>query len=255
MSHREWGKLGASIFWKKFKEDKEFRERVREKWQLAASIRVKGEINTELGPKEFFRLKSRICGYLAGDGGVYIRRQKNTSIVHYEIKFYPSDEKVAEIFQKTFYKLYKISMPIKKLGNYYVLRVKSKVAVFDLLKTSEFGTKKWEVPFKILTSRINKIEWIRAFFDSEGSVGKKSIQIQSVNERGIKQIQKLLKILGIDSKVYSYKRKQKNWSVNYILCINRKKDRFKFIKLINSNDPIKKEKMQKIINAGMAEPG
>jgi len=96
---------------------------------------------------------------------------------------------------------------------------------------------------------------MRAFFDSEGSVGKKSIQIQSVNERGIKQVQKLLKNLGINSKVYSYERKEKNWSINYILCINRKEDRFKFIKLINSNDPNKKEKMQKMLKAGMAEPG
>jgi len=255
MNHREWGRLGASIFWKKFREDKNFRESIKKKWQIAAAKRIKGEINTELTHKEFSLLKSRICGYLAGDGGVYIRKQKNSPIVHYEIKFAPNTHKVAKIFQKAFSRLYKIRMPIRNLGNYYILRVKSKVAVFDLLKTSRFGTKKWRVPFRIIKSKRNKIEWMKAFFDSEGSVGKRSIQIQSVNKIGIKQVQKLLKSLGINSKVYSYKREQKNWSINYILCINRKEDRFKFIKLVNSNNPNKREKMQKMLRAGMAEPG
>jgi len=192
---------------------------------------------------------------LAGDGGVYVRKQKNAPIIHYEVRFAPSDLTIAKIFQDIFFKLYKIRIPIQNQRNYYSLRVKSKIAVFDLLKDFKFGTKIWRVPFNNLKSEKNKIEWLKAFFDSDGSVGKKSIQIQSVNKNGIKQIRKLLKTLGINSKVYSYKRKEKNWSINYILCLNRKEDRFKFIKLINSDDSNKKEKMRRMLEAGMAEPG
>jgi len=147
MNRQECGKLGASIFWRKFKEDKDFRNSIKKKWQIAALKRVKGEINTELTSTEFSFLKSRICGYLAGDGGVYIRKQNNNSIIHYEIKFAPNNQKVADLFQETFYKLYRIMMPIQILRNYYLLRVKSKVAVFDLLKATQFGKKKMENTF------------------------------------------------------------------------------------------------------------
>jgi hypothetical protein len=77
-----------------------------------------------------------ICGFLAGDGSVRIRKGK-----HYEICFYPDDLTMARIFQELFYQVYGKRMKIKKekwLGDCYILRTKFKKACLDLLSLASF---------------------------------------------------------------------------------------------------------------------
>ncbi len=36
-------------------------------------------------------LKSRLCGFLVGDGSVFVRKEKKTGKVQLELRFYPDD--------------------------------------------------------------------------------------------------------------------------------------------------------------------
>ena len=71
---------------------------------------------------------------------------------------------------------------------------------------------KWRVPFEFLKTREMKSEWLRGFFDAEAHVNKQNkIQIQSVNKNGLQDVKDLLKSIGLEpSKIYEYKRKNKN---------------------------------------------
>jgi len=46
------------------------------------------------------------------------------------------------------------------------------------------------------------------------------IQLQSVNKKGLEQTEDLLKGLGIDSEIYSYKRKQKKIGIQIIYFVS-----------------------------------
>ena len=74
-------------------------------------------------------------------------------------------------------------------------------------------------------------------------MGKKCIQIQSVNEKGLLSMQKLLGEFDIKSNFYTYQRKNKNWNTNYLLFILRKESIYKFFKNIGFNHPVKQEKI------------
>ena len=50
---------------------------------------------------------------------------------------------------------------------------------------------------------------------------------QSVNKKGLKGTQKLLKDFDINTKFYAYERKRKNHSKNYLLVIAKKEERYK----------------------------
>jgi intein/homing endonuclease len=75
-------------------------------------------------------------------------------------------------------------------------------------------------------------------------VGKTEIRVQSVNKKGLLELQKILLQFQIKSNFYSYERKQKNWKTNYHLAIMRRGSRVKFLKYIGFNHI---KKLQKLI--------
>lgn len=93
-------------------------------------------------------------------------------------------------------------------------------------------------------------EWLRAYFDCEGYVGKNVIHIQSVNKKGIEKIHELLKEFNIESKIYKYQRKNKNWNTNYLLYILKKESRLNYLKEIGFNHLIKFQKLSKFCRDG-----
>lgn len=205
----------------------------------------------------YLKLRARLCGYLAGDGAIASRPNTSANSIRYDIKFAPDDLNMAESFNSAFYKLYgkKFNIIKCKTCNNYQLNGSNKVAYFDLTKIAKFGVHDWRVPFDFLKTKSMKAEWLRAFFDSEAHVGKNKIQLQSVNKAGIYGIKFLLESLGIEvSKIYEYRRKQKNWSINYLLEIRKKASLKKYLKLIGFNHSYKKHKLE-LQAAGMAESG
>lgn len=191
-------------------------------------------------------LMSRLCGYLAGDGSISTWKEKNGS-THYEIQFYPDTIELAELFKKTFESLFLISPHIYPLKNYFRVRIGSKAIFYYLNSIDLFKSLTWHVPFEILNSNVNKIEFIKAFFDCEANVGSKSICVQSVNKKGLESIKFLLKELGIMTrKIYSYKRKNINWNINYLLFITGKENLKKYFCSIGFNHKLKMNKLSKL---------
>ena len=176
--------------------------------------------------KTYKIFKSRLFGFLAGDGSVCIRKERKKKYsVHHDISFYPDHPSMIDSFIEAFIYLYLRKPTIRYRGNHYSVRISSKPICLDLLRDSNFGIHKWQVPLNFLDLQESKIEWLRAFFDCEGSILKRQIQVQSVNKKGLLQVKDLLGTLGIESKIYKYKRKNKNWNINYILCIMKKDSR------------------------------
>jgi len=190
-----------------------------------------------------FNFKSRLCGYLAGDGNILTANGKTCT--HYSIRFFPDHSSLIKPFKEAFIKTYNKNPKVKKLKNYYFITIDSKPIVYDLLSLVEFGTSNWSIPNKILTNDKNKIEWLRAFFDAEAHIHEKYIRIQSVNGKGLKQVKELLNQFSINSKIYEYVPKNKKWNKVYILNILRKKDKINYLKLIGFNHTIKLKKLNK----------
>jgi len=77
---------------------------------------------------------------------------------------------------------------------------------------------------------------------------KKQIQLQFVNKKGIEDIKNLLETFNIESKIYSYERKNKNWNTNYILSIMKKNSRITFLNEIGFYNLKKLKKLKEILN-------
>ncbi len=108
------------------------------------------------------------------------------------------------------------------------------------------GTFSWKVPPEIISSDENcKINFIRGFFDSEGTVCKRySLNFWSSNIEGLKQIKELLGGLNITSSdIKPYKGDNCNR-----LYVTSKENIVRFIKLIGTNIPYKYDKMKYLLN-------
>lgn len=274
MGHSSAGRKGAKSFWKKYHKDDKFREYLHKRWKnqridkeqksmagkLGAKARWKGhkkikkvkKKKTIVFPENSFEnkiLKARICGYLAGDGCISIYKEKKKSSMNYAISFYPDHISMISPFIEAFETLYNRKPYVKKLKNYYSVRIKCKVACLDLLSITTFGTGKWRIPLDFLSEDSLKIEWIKSFFDCEAHVykneNKKQLHLQSINKEGMHQLKELLEYFDISPKLYKYDRKQKNWKRNYLLFIMDKKSRKIYLDKIGFNHSIKQQRLEK----------
>ena len=199
---------------------------------------IKSHSNTDI-------FRARICGYLAGDGGVSIRKE-TTGKVHNEIRFFPDHESLIEPYLEAFEKAYnKVPKTLKK-KNFYEIRINSKIIVYDLLKLCTFGLNSWTIP--IFSNPKCKIEWLRSMFDSDAYVGKNGIRLKTVNKRGLESVKKLLHEFDIETSIiYAYSSKNKKWNTNYILDIRKIESVKKFSQLIGFNHKLKQERLLKLI--------
>ena len=228
---------------------------IQERWNKKLS-ELRKKLKRRNSP-EHLKLKAKLCAYLAGDGTIARRISGKQATPRHDISFFPDDLQMAETIKDAFYKMYDKKLKIMKapLQNYYILRTTSKTAYEDLIKIAKFGTHEWRVPFDFLKTAAMKSEWLKVFYDCEAYVGKRKIQLQSVNKAGIQDVKDLLENIGIDaSKIYEYNRKQKNWSTNYLLEIRRKENLKNYLKLVGFNHSSKKAKLNAQV-AGMAESG
>lgn len=210
-------------------------------------VHKKEKINISRGP-ESYSLMARLCGFLAGDGSIMIRKD-NKEKFHYVLRFFPDHESLIKPFIHSLVSVYNKKPIIKKDFRNQGLICYSKVVVQDLLSKAKFGVLKWEVPFDILKDRNSKIEWLRAFFDSECYVGKDHIKIQTVSKNGMIGVQKLLLEFGIKSRNYVYQPKNKNYHKVFILVIGPKLERLKFLNIIGLNHKIKLSKLNQLLGS------
>jgi len=186
-------------------------------------------------------LKMRLLGYLAGDGYVSIRQDKTG--IHHELRFFPDHKSLIKPFIEASQKVYNKVPIIKKLKNYYMLRIYSKAVILDILKMGDLRSHAWKIPK--FNNRIEKKEWLRAFFDSEASVVKDKISLGSVNGDGMVQIKRLLEEFNIDSRLYRYTQKNKNWNDVFFLNIIKKESRKNYLNEIGFNHSLKTEKLKR----------
>ena len=181
--------------------------------------------------------KSRICGFLAGDGNLVDKR--------YYIRFYPDHKSLIKPYLNSIEIVYNKKPKIIPKKNHYEIILSSKVIYQDLQKQCDFGIKNWNIPKKLLKFKENRIEWLKAFFDAEGHVHQKHLKLSSINEEGLQQVKNLLKTLGVNSRIYSYQPKNNNHSKTHQLLIYRKKDIQKYKELIGFNHSKKMGKLYK----------
>lgn len=164
--------------------------------------------------------KAAICGFLAGDGSVQVRKAKSFS--HYQIDLFADDKKMLETYRGMIYDIYHKKPSISTRDNMHIARLCHKFIVLDLLKESKFGLKKWNLPKNLFKINNAKENWLRAFYSAEGYVNEKVIKTQSVNIKGIRSVSKLLSKLGIKNNYYEYTPKNKNHSKVGMVFINDK---------------------------------
>jgi intein/homing endonuclease len=193
-------------------------------------------------------LKARLCGFLAGDGSLMVRRDNNNDL-HYVLRFFPDHESIIESFIECLENVYGKTPITKRNYNHDGIVCYSKTVVEDLMSVGKFGITNWRVPFKILKDDKSKIEWLKAFFDSEGYVGKNNIKIQTVNGKGMNDVRKLLLEFGINSRKYLYKPKNENWNSVHILIIGSKQDKMKFLNTVGFNHKLKLTKLRKMLES------
>lgn len=130
---------------------------------------------------------------------------------------------------------------------------KSKLAYYDLLKHGKYYSQNWDIPLSIFnSSRCVKKEFIRTFFNDEGSiiVNQKELRLYSINIKGLEQMQNLLSEFSINGRiipgyglrrnVYALVLRNKN-IINFALeigfsCIRKKEKLNELLKNIKSRE-------------------
>jgi len=190
------------------------------------SKRIEQENNNIKTDNKSMLFRAAICGFLAGDGSVQVRKQR--SHYRYDIYFFPDDEKMLQAYLDMIKYIYNKNPAVKRKTKFYSVRITSVAIAKDILKYSTFGIKTWTIPGYLESVKGAKEEWLKAFFSAEGYVSKNTIRIQTVNKLGISQISHLLDTLNINHRCFKYTPKKENHSEVAILIIIRKSDRHKF---------------------------
>ncbi|MAG20006.1 hypothetical protein CL618_01070 [archaeon] len=194
--------------------------------------------------------KAYILGTLCGDGWMHCTKRQS-----YQIGLNAIDKEFVGYFRDCLRETYGIHRKLKKLkkrqknwNNQYRIRICSKNVFNDLLDYNSFQTRKWKVPKEIKKSPEIIIQnFIKGFFDSEGTVREKGYQINavSINSKGIQEIKKLLLKVGIKSNIL--KRKRINKSDIYNLNITGRKSIELFKNNINFIIIRKRKKLEKLV--------
>ncbi len=134
-------------------------------------------------------------------------------------------------------------------SGYFKVEICSKPAYNELIKMSTYGHMLWSIP-KDLTSSFRR-EWIRCFFDCEAyvNVGKKQIQVKSVNGQGLKDLKTLLEKENIFPKLYGpYKQKGVNHNPYFFLIVLGKLNIFNFKNKIGFYHGSKVRALKELVN-------
>lgn len=190
--------------------------------------------------------KARIIAHLIGDGAHYITRHD------YNLKYEVRDEESLKQFNDDLIKVYGLKPSWEWNTSGFTgkpiqfVRLRSKLAFEDLLRYASYYSKNWKINSELLnSSKEIKREFLKTFFDDEGSVTKEGkrgiIKLYSINLEGLKQIQRILLEFNIQTKINSGYGCKRNV---YAVLI---KDLNLFYKEIGFNLNRKQEKLKRFI--------
>jgi intein-encoded DNA endonuclease-like protein len=160
------------------------------------------------GFEKLTKEKARIIAHLIGDGAHYITNHD------YVLKYEVIDEELLKSFEFDLIKTYGLKpyLEYNKSGKTGKLipfvRLRSKLAFYDLLRYATYFSKDWNIkPLLVNSSNLIRKEFLKALFDDEGSVinqgKKKIIRLYSINLNGLKQVKDILFDFKIESKIVS----------------------------------------------------
>jgi hypothetical protein len=221
-----------------------------ERNKKVAEARWKKELSEKkkeiLDNNESLFLKSVICGFLAGDGSVQIRKEK--TFFHYQIDFFPDDHLMLKTYQDAIFKIYNKTCSVRRRDNVFAVRLTSRIITEDILKYARFGVKEWTLPHKLFSVKGAKEAWLKAFFSAEAYVTDKIIRIQTINKEGMKEVSCQLESIGIQNNYYEYSPKNKNHSGVSIVIITKKAARKRFYDTIGFWHSKKTEALKKALD-------
>ncbi|HKZ42694.1 MAG TPA: LAGLIDADG family homing endonuclease [Candidatus Hodarchaeales archaeon] len=171
--------------------------------------------------EEILISKAALCGFLAGDGSVQVRKERHGG-THHEIWFFPDDVLMGETYCALFHQLFGYRPRMAPRKSIFEVRVTSKGITQEIQRIATLGMKQWQVPLWVLSSKANTKAWLKAFFSAEGYVNKEVIRVQTVNEKGMTQISSMLSGIGISHRRYYYTPKKVNHSKVSIIIIAQK---------------------------------
>ncbi|NIO22636.1 MAG: hypothetical protein GTN38_01230 [Candidatus Aenigmarchaeota archaeon] len=188
--------------------------------------------------------KARLLARLKADGSVF---KSNTDyVVSYDSSNLQEIQRTSSDISKVYGLRVKIlrhrsgKNPQKLL---YKMFVRSKLMYEDLLLYGKYRSENWEVPTEILNAIIDiKREFLRTFFEDEGTVLKNEIRLYSINKIGLTKIQELLREFEIESVIRGGFGLKRNV---HAISIGKKQERAKFSSLIGF---LSEEKNRKLSN-------
>lgn len=147
--------------------------------------------------------KARIIAHLIGDGSHFI-----TGGTNYYLRYEVKDEELLDNFSNDIvsvygFKTYSSWNPSGFTGELIrAVCLRSKIAFYDMKRYATYYSKDWIIKKELLNSSLKiKKEFLKALYDDEGSVFKEHkrgvIRLYSINEKGLKQVQKILLQFGI----------------------------------------------------------
>ncbi len=117
--------------------------------------------------------------------------------------------------------------------------------IFDRLrKMGALDSYNWRVCPQILKgSKTLSTEWLKAFFDDEGTVdeSRRRVRVKSVNEKGLKQAKKMLDKIKVESKITG-----PNCDKTWYLTVNYQHIR-RFSKLIGFRHPERSRRLKHVL--------
>ncbi len=125
-----------------------------------------------------------------------------------------SCKKLIEEYVNDVKKEYGAAVKVLNHKNTYIARFRSKIAYLRLKALDAGKSREWRAPITIFLYKdqdktMDLIRaWLRAYIDDEGYIDLRTrrITITSVNETGLKDVRRLLEVLGISCKIYKIMR-------------------------------------------------
>ncbi len=193
--------------------------------------------------------KVRLIARLKGDGSVF-RSGRNKTIywLKYEVSNYDDIRSFADDIKEVYglepkFCLHRSGKNPNKLLP--VVFVRSKLAYQDITKYGPYNSREWIVPDVILNgSYINKVEFIKAFAEDEGTVTSNQVRIYSINFTGLKQISDMLVSFNIENRIIGGFGASRNV---YAIVISKKKHLSTFAGLIGFRSDRKNNKLKELL--------
>ncbi len=222
-------------------------------WKLPKDIRVGDKIGVprnisfpEYPSDETEVFLSELLGYILADGNIYLG--KGSSHHNAYVAFHNHNEHLRQRVKWLFKKVYGVDAKEEFPKNKTPwVRVNRKNIVIDIAdKAGIHGRKarKVRIPSIAWKSKKTLSAFIKAFIDSDGSIGKNELSIVTASKDMAIDLLYAFNILGVIARLKE--KKKKNWTY-YRVIVSGSDQLSKLVKEVKLSHPAKKAKLEQIV--------